>query len=152
MYPLWCSTFLSRFQHYEALALKLLKAWLDEAPSGGTSARLCGLQLQCSAARCHSTAVQSEGMAIAVHASTGPYWALQTAACSSPAIGCVRMCSSLPDSWRFRAFATAATGLLRPTLLRFYAQSRWGPALCCDGNSTLIPAAQMQMALQPPAA
>ncbi|PRW33710.1 raffinose synthase isoform B [Chlorella sorokiniana] len=55
------STLWSRFQHYEARALKMLKAWLDEAPS---------------------------------------------------------------DSWRFRAFASAATGpLLRPTLLRFYAQS-----------------------------
>lgn len=27
------------------------------------------------------------------------------------------------DSWRFRAFSTAATGLLRPTLLRFYAHA-----------------------------
>ncbi|KAI7843001.1 hypothetical protein COHA_003334 [Chlorella ohadii] len=54
------STLWGRFQHYEALGLKLLKAWLDQAPS---------------------------------------------------------------DSWRFRAFAAAATGLLRPTLLRFYAQS-----------------------------
>lgn len=33
-------------------------------------------------------------------------------------------CASSPaDSWRFRAFAAAATGLLRPTLLRFYAQA-----------------------------
>lgn len=27
------------------------------------------------------------------------------------------------DSWRFRAFGAAATGLLRPTLLRFYARA-----------------------------
>ena len=33
--------------------------------------------------------------------------------------------SDSQDSWRFRAFAAAATGpLLRPTLLRFYTQSR----------------------------
>lgn len=29
----------------------------------------------------------------------------------------------LADSWRFRAFSAAATGLLRPTLLRFYAHA-----------------------------
>ena len=53
--PLCHSTLLSRFQHYEALALKLLKAWLDEAPSGGTFAWVWGLQPQC------NTALQFEG-------------------------------------------------------------------------------------------
>ncbi len=32
--PLPFSTLWGRFQHYEALGLKLLKAWLDQAPSG----------------------------------------------------------------------------------------------------------------------
>ncbi|KAL4420352.1 hypothetical protein ABPG77_006159 [Micractinium sp. CCAP 211/92] len=52
--------FLDRLRQAEAQALRLLKAWLDAAPS---------------------------------------------------------------DSWRFRAFSAAATGLLRPTLLRFYAHA-----------------------------
>jgi hypothetical protein len=35
-----------------------------------------------------------------------------------------QLCPRLPaDSWRFRAFGAAATGLLRPTLLRFYARA-----------------------------
>ena len=94
-----------RLQRGEALLLKRLKAWLDAAPSGGRARGWRG-------AAGPGQRVRSSAAGSARTFAHGP----QPATRSPP----------LPaaDSWRFRAFAAAATGpLLRPTLLRFYAHA-----------------------------